>query len=111
MARLTCNVYVLTEEGSTQLLEAGSTPPEWALAQLGEHTLEGTGEKSEAEPEGSAADESDGESDDEIPPAKGPGSSAKAWAAYALSKGFAVDENAKASEIREALEAEGIPTE
>lgn len=46
-----------------------------------------------------------------IPPKGGRGGSAEAWAKYAASKGFEVDGTAKASEIREALEAEGIPTE
>lgn len=63
-------------------------------------------------------DESDDESDDDldaeevpIPTKGGPGSSAKAWAKYAASKGFEVDGTATAAEIRESLEAEGIPTE
>lgn len=47
----------------------------------------------------------------DIPPKGGAGSSAAAWAAYAASQGFEVEDTAKASEIREALEAEGIPTE
>ncbi|MDF2045146.1 hypothetical protein P2P98_03150 [Microbacterium sp. Kw_RZR3] len=108
---MACNVYVLTEEGEAQLLMAGSTPPEWALPQLGEHTLQ----REESEPEGD--DESDDESDDDgketvtIPPAKGPGSSAKAWADYAKSQGFDVLEDAKAAEIREALAEAGIPVE
>lgn len=46
-----------------------------------------------------------------IPPVKGPGSSAKAWAAYAIAQGFEVDGDAKASEIREALAEAGIPIE
>lgn len=103
---MACNVYVLTEAGEAVLLEAGSTPPEWALPQLGEHTLAGSGE-SEA-PEG-ADDESDDESS--IPPVKGPGSSAKAWAAYAIANGYETEEDAKASEIREALAEAGIPVE
>lgn len=106
MARMACNVYVLTEEGASLLLEAGSTPPKWALPQLGEHTLTGSGESESAEG-------ADDESDDEvsIPPVKGPGSSATAWAAYALSKGFEVDKDAKASEIRDALAEAGVPVE
>lgn len=46
-----------------------------------------------------------------IPPKGGRGGSAEAWAKYAASKGFEVEGDAKASDIREGLEAEGIPTE
>lgn len=46
-----------------------------------------------------------------IPPKGGRGSSATKWAEYAASKGFEIDADATAVEIREALEAEGIPTE
>lgn len=46
-----------------------------------------------------------------IPPKSGPGSSAKAWATYALAQGFETDSDAKASEIREALAEAGIPVE
>lgn len=46
-----------------------------------------------------------------IPSKVGRGSSAKAWAAYALSQGFAVEGDATATEIREALQEQGIPTE
>ena len=108
MTRMACNVYVLTEEGQARLLEAGSTPPKWALPQLGEHTLTGSGESES--PQGDD-DESDDESDEAVPPMKGPGSSAKAWAAYALTKGFEVEKDAKASEIRDALAEAGIPVE
>lgn len=105
MTRMTCNVYVLTEEGSALLLAAGSTPPEWALPQLGAHVIDDAPEP--------VVDEPSVEPDERvsIPPKSGRGSSAAAWAAYALARGYEVDENAKASEIRAALEAEGIPTE
>lgn len=46
-----------------------------------------------------------------IPPKGGRGGSAAKWAEYAASKGFEIDDDATASDIREALEAEGIPTE
>ncbi|MHC6175465.1 hypothetical protein [Glutamicibacter sp. X7] len=46
-----------------------------------------------------------------IPPKGGRGGSASKWAEYAKSKGFEVDDDATAADIREALEAEGIPTE
>lgn len=47
-----------------------------------------------------------------IPPKGGKGSSAAAWAAYAASRGFAIeDEDVKASDIIAALAEEGIPTE
>lgn len=112
MARMACNVYVLTEEGESLLLAAGTTPPKWALPQLGEHTLTGS---RESEASDDADDESnDDESNDDdvqVPPVKGPGSSAKAWAEYAHSKGFDVDSDAKAAEIREALAEAGIPVE
>lgn len=60
----------------------------------------------ESEPEKSES--SEGVS---IPPVKGKGSSAAAWAAYAKSQGYEVDEDAKASEIREALVEAGVPVE
>lgn len=71
----------------------------------GEETGDGDKSKSEETDDGSGADEVP------IPPKGGRGGSAEAWAKYAASKGFEVDGTAKASEIREALEAEGIPTE
>lgn len=112
MARMTCNVYVLTEEGESLLLTAGTTPPKWALSQLGAHTLEDA--EAEAEPEQS--DPHEGKDNGkaaapEIPPVKGPGSSAKAWAEYAKKNGFDVDSDAKAADIREALAEAGIPVE
>lgn len=113
MARMACNVYVLTEEGESLLLAAGTTPPKWALPQLGEHTLTGSGasEASEDADDESSDDESSDDESVPVPPVKGPGSSAKAWAEYAHSKGFDVDSDAKAAEIREALAEAGIPVE
>ncbi|MEG9248012.1 hypothetical protein V6S67_07935 [Arthrobacter sp. Soc17.1.1.1] len=62
---------------------------------------------------GSGDDESgtQGPSEVPIPPKGGKGSSATAWAAYAASKGFEVDADAKASDIIDALAEAGIPTE
>lgn len=111
MARMTCNVYVLTEEGESLLLAAGTTPPKWALSQLGEHTLTGSGESEASEEADDESNDDESNDDTDIPPAKGPGSSAKAWADYAKSKGFDVDSDAKAAEIREALAEAGIPVE
>lgn len=73
-----------------------------------------------AESEGlSPAGDASGENEDAdadadevpIPPKGGRGGSAAKWAEYAASKGFEIDDDATASDIREALEAEGIPTE
>lgn len=120
MARMTCNVYVLTEEGEALLLEAGSTPPAWALPQLGEHTLDDSVDEDERdEPDSSEEDSDEPEDIDDsvdepgpqIPPVKGPGSSAKAWAAYAFAHGYEVDKDAKATEIRAALAEAGVPVE
>lgn len=62
--------------------------------------------------DGNEVENADPESDVvPIPPIGGRGGSAEAWAKYAASKGFEVEGTAKASEIREGLEAEGIPIE
>lgn len=64
-------------------------------------------------PAGDESDETKDADADEvpIPPKGGRGGSAAKWAEYAASKGFEIDDDATASDIREALEAEGIPTE
>lgn len=64
-------------------------------------------------PAGDESDETEDADADEvpIPPKGGRGGSAAKWAEYAASKGFEIDDDATASDIREALEAEGIPTE
>lgn len=114
MTRMACNVYVLTEGGESLLLEAGDTPPEWALPQLGEHTLEPEGAPEGDEDESTEEEGDEGEDTPDaptIPPIKGRGSSAKAWAEYALSQGFEVEPDAKASEIRDALAEAGVPVE
>lgn len=46
-----------------------------------------------------------------VPPQRGPGSSAVAWAEYAKAKGFETDEDAKTAEIITALAEAGIPVE
>lgn len=97
-------VIVQSELPIPPKVEATEPEPEKGEG-AGEETSDGDKLQSQEAGEGSGADEVP------IPPKGGRGGSAEAWAKYAASKGFEVDGTAKASEIREALEAEGIPTE
>lgn len=130
MSILAQNVWV-ERDGEAICFTAGSTPPAWATALITNPKAwaeAGIPVELEDEPEddsdgdesGGASDESEEETeagseeepaDVPIPPKGGPGSSAAAWAVYALSKGFEVDGDAKSSEIREALAEAGIPVE
>ncbi|WIA95806.1 hypothetical protein [Curtobacterium sp. MCBA15_004] len=87
---------------------AGDTPPEWAVAKITntavwEEAAAPTPKPSESSPVQHPAVK--------IPPKSGPGSSAKAWRAYAAASGFAVEPDATATEIREALQEQGVATE
>ena len=110
MANLKFHVSVHSPEHGTVTFGPGDAVPEWAVGLITNPNawVESSIDDSEEAPGGD-----DDESDDEvgIPPVKGPGSSAKAWAAYALTKGFEVETDAKASEIRDALAEAGIPVE
>lgn len=115
--RIKTHVYVMHPETGSHLLSPGVVP-EWAESLISNpDVLEGefsgaseqVDETSEVDPVTEAVESEPEETP--IPPKSGRGSSAEAWAAYAASKGFDVEADAKASEIREALEAEGIPTE
>lgn len=120
-------VYLFHPELGAQCLPPGPVP-EWAVPLITnpkvivpgsvvepeEVPLVAAGEDLGSEPEQEPVTEADPESEPEevpIPPKGGRGGSASKWAEYALSKGFEVDEDATAAEIRESLEAEGIPTE
>lgn len=110
----------LEREGEPICFMAGSTPPDWAAAlitnpvawaeEAGIPVEPVAGEPAGAE-EPTGQDEPAAPAAVSIPPKAGPGSSASAWAAYALARGFGVEDDAKASEIREALEEAGIPVE
>lgn len=94
------------ERGSVEL--APGEVPEWAVSLITNPAL--VVDESEADAEDEDATDTDMESvADDGPPKKG--SSAKKWAAYALSKGFDVSPDATASEIREDLEGAGVATE
>lgn len=126
MAELATSVW-LEQEGAPVCFAAGSTPPAWAAALItnpgawaAEADIPVDAEPGEslatdevAGDESEVVDSAEGNDSGEvsIPPKAGPGSSASAWAAYALSQGFAVEEDAKASEIREALAEADIPVE
>lgn len=124
MAELARTVWV-EHDGVPTCFTAGSTPPAWATALItnpsawaahmddAPELAEGaTDDETPVSTEDApAADENTDTAEVSIPPKAGPGSSAVAWAAYALSKGFAVEDDAKASEIRDALAEAGIPVE
>lgn len=99
-------------------MRAGSTPPAWAAALITNplawadesDSVEATEASSEITVPVSTETAGDA-TNAKIPPVKGKGSSAEAWAAYAKSQGFEVEADAKASEIREALIEAGVPVE
>lgn len=119
MAQLARTVWV-EHDGVPTCFTAGSTPPAWATdlitnpAAWAAHVDESP-ELAESLSEGdppAAEPAEDGTTETKIPPLKGKGSSAAAWAEYAKSQGFEVeDEDAKASEIRDALIEAGVPVE
>ncbi|WP_104164686.1 hypothetical protein [Arthrobacter sp. SX1312] len=129
------NTFVhVHRDGESKGFGPGDTVPEWAAKLItNPNVWETPPTKAEEEPPGagpgdtsggsgtapggdgagSTDDQGDAQSPSEtpIPPKGGKGSSASAWAAYAASKGFEVDADAKASEIIDALADAGIPTE
>lgn len=115
MRTLVSSVWV-ERGGEATCFLAGSTPPAWAVALITNPKVwaEAGIPVEESAPEATGAVEGEPETVAEvvgIPPKAGPGSSASAWAAYALAQGFTVEDDAKASEIREALAEAGIPVE
>lgn len=117
--RINSFVYLNHPEGGAVCLPPGEVP-EWAVPLITNEAVivaeveplipvapvEGVADAVEADAEQPEAVE-----EVPVPPKGGRGGSAEAWAKYAASKGFEVEGDAKASDIREALEAEGIPTE
>ncbi len=121
MSTLAQSVW-LEREGELFCFEAGSTPPAWAAelitnplawAEAGVPVEPVTEERIEehAEEVAKTAEAITNVTSPKIPPKSGKGSSAAAWAAYAKANGFAVEDDAKASEIREALAEAGVPVE
>lgn len=119
MTQLARTVWV-EHDGVPTCFTAGSTPPAWAADLItnpdawASHVDESPelveGLPGDEPPAGEPAEASPTET--KIPPLKGKGSSAAAWAEYAKSQGFEVeDEDAKASEIRDALIEAGVPVE
>lgn len=109
---------VWVERGGERVcLRAGTTPPVWATelvtnpAAYAETEMDGEEPTDTAEPGAKAAETQSDLDEAKIPPKAGRGSSAAAWAAYAKSHGFEVEEDAKASEIRDALVEAGVPVE
>ncbi|MGG7510904.1 hypothetical protein [Plantibacter sp. YIM 135249] len=120
-AQLNTYVALLDDEMNSHYFGPGDNIPKWARKRIqnpdvwvdideGDEPSEDESVEVEAEPETEAIDEGD-EPALVIPPKAGPGSSAKAWAEYALALGFETDGDAKASEIREALAEAGHPVE
>lgn len=120
-AQLNTYVALLDDEMNSHYFGPGDNIPKWARkriqnpdvwVEIDEDEESSVDESNEVEdaPETEAIDEGD-ETASVIPPKGGPGSSAKAWAKYALSLGFETDGDAKASEIREALAEAGHPVE
>lgn len=110
MATFTASTIVRDNTGRSHVFTEGQTVPEWAVGLISSDILTEAGvpvEVTESEPE-TGTDEAAKVS---IPPKAGKGSSATAWAAYAKSQGFEVEDDAKASEIREALAEAGVPVE
>lgn len=124
MSILTQSVWV-EREGESVCLLAGTRLPVWAAeivtnpnvladevaeSDEEEDAPEGAGTDSEDD-EDTGPDEEEDEENVTIPPQRGPGSSAAAWAEYAKAKGFAADADATAAEIREALVEAGVAVE
>lgn len=94
------------ERGSVEL--APGVVPDWAVALITNPAL--VVDESEEDADDDADDGTEPETEEDAGPPK-KGSSAKKWAAYALTKGFDVSPDATASEIREDLEGAGVATE
>ncbi len=121
MSTLAQSVW-LEREGELVCFTAGSTPPAWAAklitnplawVEAGVPVEPVTEERIEeiAEEVANTAEALTEVTSPKIPPKSGKGSSAAAWAVYAKAHGFEVEEDAKASEIREALTEAGVPVE
>ncbi len=121
MSQLARTVWV-EHDGVPTCFTAGSTPPAWAaelitnplawvdagvpVESISEDRIEEI-----AEEVAKTAEALTEATSPKIPPKAGKGSSAAAWAAYAKANGFEVEDDAKASEIREALVEAGVPVE
>jgi len=119
MTKLARTVWV-EHDGVPTCFTAGSTPPAWATDLITNPTawashVDESPELIEDTPEDEHPTNQPEEvtpAETKIPPLKGKGSSAAAWAEYAKSQGFEVeDDDAKASEIRDALIEAGVPVE
>ena len=121
MSTLAQSVW-LEREGELVCFTAGSAPPAWAAklitnplvwAEAGVPVEPVAVERIEegAEEVAKTAEALNEATSAKIPPKSGKGSSAAAWAAYAKANGYEVEDDAKASEIRDALAEAGVPVE
>lgn len=107
MPVLNCTVIVRDDNFNTHVFLTGDQPPSWAVKKITNPDVWSDAsvvKPAPGEPEVTVVAV-------KIPPKAGRGSSAKAWSEYAAANGFEVDGDATASEIREALHEQGIPTE
>ncbi|WIB25818.1 hypothetical protein [Curtobacterium sp. MCSS17_015] len=113
MPVLNCTVIVRDDTFVTHVFLAGDEPPAWAVKKITNPNVWANASAAVARNRDTAdsAAEPETPATVRVPPKAGRGSSAKAWAAYALAQGFAVEGDATATEIREALQEQGIPTE
>lgn len=116
MPVLNTNVIVRDDRFVSHMFMTGDEPPAWAVAKITNPDVWADASPRQA----ITAERTDPVASDtitcpvptvKIPPRAGRGSSAKAWGDYAAAHGFEVDGDATASEIRNALIENGIPTE
>lgn len=115
MSTLNTTVALVDDEGNSHYFGPGDSVPKWARKRITNPDVWADSPSDDNDADDAPTETVWVETPEqlvmEIPPKAGPGSSAKAWAAYALTKGFESAEDAKASEIREALAEAGIPVE
>lgn len=111
MPVLNSTVIVRDDNFVTHVFLSGDEPPSWAVEKITNPDVWANApDRGKSKPEPVAPSVESAPSV-KIPPKAGRGSSAKAWSEYAASNGFEVDGDATASEIRDALQEHGIPTE
>lgn len=101
---LIAHTIVRDERGMFHQFGPGDDVPRWAAV-----LIKNPGLWSDGDPVHEAVEETPLEIP--IPAKSGPKASAAAWAEYAKAKGYEIEEGTSRSEIIDALEADGIPTE
>lgn len=128
--QLATAVHITDDSGVVHSFLPGTTPPKWARKRIDNPKAwaeDSSDESSDAADESEGTDEEDQDSTDESDDASGDESSdasstatvdvpkknasRDAWAAYADSKGFEIDDDVKRADIIAALTANGIPVE